>query len=981
MKFYRSRLLGSAALFVVVVVGGGFPAYAIDWVGGTSSDWHDATNWLGGVVPVAGSTVYIKAAGVDGRTSITDAAGYNSLYVGSASGTFLDISDEGNLVGASLGVGHLAGEIGTLTISGEDASLATQWLYVGFYGDGTILIEDGASASTVNSLHLGNFAGSSGTFTVEGEGSSWTASGGGTFIGVFGEGSFTVKYGADAKDNAVSIGYDVGGFGTALIDGTDTTWSITGGTLSVGHYGEGDLTINNGAQVNAAYRVIVGYYAGGEGTVNLMGADSALTLTGVLNNNIVVVGNYGEGTINVSDGAAVSSAYGIMGWFASGNGTLDVSGADTLWENSAYLAIGYEGTGEATVRDGATVAVTSNTGVRIGLSAGSTGTLNIGAAAGDAAGVAGYIASPRVVFGAGSGTLVFNHTNASYDFSSAISGTGFINHLSGVTTFSGNSATLGGTTSISGGTALVTGSLGGIIDVLDNGTLGGTGTVGKSGSTLSVGNGGTLSPGLVGSKGALSVVGDLAFSTGSTYVVQVSGLSSDAVVLTGGVVTINPGTSLQISLSGSANASRYTILTATSVTGTFSTIDWGGLSNYEISYDNGVVSLLSTVSADSGVSGLTPNQSAVFSVLQSGQAPGGVWSSFISVPDSEQGEALRQLSGETHTAPRAAFFQTAQSVNNTVNGRIRSVTDGVAAPSVPALGYAAETKQANSGQFASFEKKTDVFDQGRFSAWTNGFGSWGKVDGLTGSPDTDISNAGVLIGGDAGISDNWRVGVFGGYSRSSFDTSDSDGDSNNYHLGVYAGSRWDAVAFRTGINYTWHRVDTVRQVDFLGETLRADYDASTLNMFGELSYRIDVAPASFEPFVSLSHMRVKTDGFTETGGIAALTTDETSLNTTYTTLGVRASTDLDVGSVPATLRGSIGWIYAFGDVEPETTARFSSGDSFRVVGTPLDRNTAIVQTGMDFALSSASTLSLSYTGQFSAKAYDHGVNAKLQVRF
>lgn len=917
----------------------------------------------------------------NGLVSITDDASYNTLYVGSASGTFLEISDEGNLVGTSLSVGDLVGEIGTLTISGADASLATQWLYAGFRGDGTILIKDGASASTVNSLHLGNFAGSSGTFTVDGDGSSWTASGGGTFIGVFGEGSFTVKGGAEAKDNAVSIGYDVGGVGTALIDGTDTTWSITGGTLSVGHYGEGDLTISNGAQVSAANRVVVGYNAGGEGTVNLTGAGSALTLTGVLNNNIVVVGNSGEGTINVSDGAAVSSAYGIMGWFASGNGTLDVSGTDTRWENSAYLAIGYGGSGEATVRNGATVAVTSNTGVRIGLSAGSTGTLNIGAAAGDAAEVAGHIESPRVVFGDGSGTLVFNHTNASYDFSSAISGTGFINHLSGVTTFSGNSATLGGTTSISGGTALVTGSLGGMIDVLSNGTLGGTGTVGKSGSTLSIGNGGTLSPGLVGSRGTLSVVGDLAFSTGSTYVVQVSGLSSDAVVLTGGAVTINPGTSLQISLSGAANASRYTILKATSVTGTFSTIDWGGLSNYEISYDNGIVSLLSTVSVGNGGSDLTPNQSSVLSVLQSGGAPGGLWSSLGSVPDSEQEEALRQLSGETHTAPRAAFFQTAQSVNNTVNGRIRSMTDGVAAPSVPALGYAEETRPTKSGQFASFEKKTGVFDQDRFSVWTNGFGSWGKVDGLTGSPDTDISNAGVLIGGDAGISDNWRVGVFGGYSRSSFDTSDSDGDSNNYHLGIYAGSRWDAISFRTGINYTWHRVDTVREVDFLGETLRADYDASTLNMFGELSYRIDAAPASFEPFVSLSHMRVKTDGFTETGGLSALTMGKTDLNTTYTTLGVRASTDLDVGSVPATLRGSLGWIYAFGDVEPETTARFSSGDSFRVVGTPLDRNTAIVQTGMDFALSSASTLSISYTGQFSAKAYDHGVNAKLQVRF
>lgn len=979
MRFYRNRLLGSAAIFVVAV-SGSFPAYAIDWGGGTSSDWHNPSNWIGGVVPISGN-VYIKIPGNAGRTSITNTASFTNLYVGSASDIYLDISGNGDLTGTSLSVGDAAADIGTLTVSGPNASLTTDWLYAGFYGDGRILIENGASATATNALHLGNFADSSGSFTVDGDGSSWTASAGGTFIGLSGEGSFTVKGGAEAKDNAVSIGYNLGGVGTALIDGDGTTWSVTGGTLVVGNYGKGDLTISNGAEVSAANRVVLGYYSGGEGTVNLTGADSALTLTGSGFNSIFVVGNYGEGAVNMADGASSTSNYGIVGWFSSGNGALDLSGADTRWENSVYLAVGYTGTGEATVRDDATIAVTGNAGVRIGYLAGSTGTLNIGAAAGDAAGVAGHIDSPQVVFGPGSGTLVFNHTNTSYDFSSNISGTGFINHLSGVTTFSGNSATLGGTTSISGGTALVTGSLGGVIDVWNNGTLGGTGVVGRSGSAITIDGGGTLSPGLAGTKGTLSVAGDLAFENGSTYVVQVSGVTSDAVVLTGGAVTINPGTSLQISMTGSPFASKYTILTASSVTGTFSNIDWGGLSNYEVSYDGGVVSLLSTGGVSIGGVPLTPNQSAALAALQSAGTLGGLWSSFSSLTEEEQNEALRQLSGETHTAPRAAFIQTAHSVNNTVNGRIRSVTDGVAAPSMPALGYAEENKSAQANQFTAFEQKSRAFDQDRFSVWTNGFGSWGQVDGVFGGPDTDISSAGVIIGGDAVVADHWRVGMFGGYSRSSFDTSDSKGDSNNYHLGAYAGTRWDAVSFRTGINYTWHRVDTVRDVSFLGETLRGDYDANSLNMFGELSYRIDVAPASFEPFVSLSHTRVKTDDFTETGGLSALTVDENKLNTTFTTLGIRASTDLDLGAVPATLRGSLGWLHAFGDVDPLTTGRFSSGDSFIVTGTPMDRNTALVQTGVDFTLSPASTLSVSYNGQFSAKAYEHGVNAKLQVRF
>lgn len=976
MRRYQKMLLGSAAI-LALSVGGITPAQAIDWTGSASDDWHNPSNWVGGIIPVSPNTVRIN---VSGHTSVTSDASFGSMSTGSSSGVAIDVYGSGSLTGSSLIVGHATGTESTLIVSGTTAELSTQFLYSGFQGSGSITFQDGASGSS-NTLSLGSQAGSYGDFTVDGNGTNWTGGIGATAIGVSGEGKYTVSGGAVAADHAVQIGYNQGSKGQAFIDGADTQWNVTGGALNVGYYGEGELAVTSGAQVDAYKRVVVGDQQGSNGEISISGTGSSLVVNGTTNDIYLAVGNLGDGQVVLTDGASVSSRVGILGFSVSGNGALDLSGANTKWENTGYLMLGQYGSGEVTVRNDATLTVSSNLGLRIAYMAGSTGTVNIGAAEGDVAEAAGHINSANVVFDAGVGKLVFNHTNTAYDFSANISGTGTTTHLAGVTTFSGNSSSLGGTTNIFGGTALVTGSLGGAINVLTNGTLGGTGTVGRSGSTVSINSGGILSPGAGNSIGALSVAGNLAFSSGSTFVVHVDGVSNASVVLTGGSVTINPGTSLQIALTGSTTASSYTILKATSISGTFSSIDWGGLPNYQISYDGGLVTLTST--GGGAIDGVpsSPNRSAVLSALKSGGAPSTLGSLVASLPANEQEEALQQLSGETHTAPRASFIQTSHSVNNTVNGRIRSVTDGVAAPSMPALGYTEESKSAKANQFTAFEQKSRIFDQDRFSVWTNGFGSWGQVDGVFGSPDTDISSAGVIIGGDAVVAEHWRVGMFGGYSRSSFDTSDSNGDSDNYHLGAYAGTRWDAVSFRTGINYTWHRVDTAREVSFLGETLRGDYDASSLNMFGELSYRVDVAPASFEPFVSLSHTHVKTDGFTETGGLSALTVDENKLNTTFTTLGIRASTDLDIGSVPATLRGSLGWLHAFGDMDPQTTARFSSGDSFIVTGTPLDRNTALVQTGVDFTLSPASTLSVSYNGQFSAKAYEHGVNAKLQFRF
>ena len=55
-------------------------------------------------------------------------------------------------------------------------------------------------------------------------------------------------------------------------------------------------------------------------------------------------------------------------------------------------------------------------------------------------------------------------------------------------------------------------------------------------------------------------------------------------------------------------------------------------------------------------------------------------------------------------------------------------------------------------------------------------------------------------------------------SRTSFDVKGrhASGDSDNYHLGLYGGANWEALALRTGAAYTWHDVSTRRTVGFPG---------------------------------------------------------------------------------------------------------------------------------------------------------------------
>ena len=88
--------------------------------------------------------------------------------------------------------------------------------------------------------------------------------------------------------------------------------------------------------------------------------------------------------------------------------------------------------------------------VTIATNAGATGTLNIGAGAGNPAAAPGTLTAPSVAFGAGTGTLNFNHTSTNYVFAPAISGNGTVNVLAGTTTLTANNTYTGATTSMAG---------------------------------------------------------------------------------------------------------------------------------------------------------------------------------------------------------------------------------------------------------------------------------------------------------------------------------------------------------------------------------------------------------------------------------------------------------------------------------------------------------------------------------------------------
>jgi len=284
-----------------------------------------------------------------------------------------------------------------------------------------------------------------------------------------------------------------------------------------------------------------------------------------------------------------------------------------------------------------------------------------------------------------------------------------------------------------------------------------------------------------------------------------------------------------------------------------------------------------------------------------------------------------------------------------------------------------------------------ALEQNLYTAWGYAYGAWTRQDSDGSAGALKSSVGGFVTGIDGAVLDTWRLGLLAGYSHSSFDVGDraSSGSSDNYTLGAYAGTEWTlndghALAFRSGLAYTWYDVDMNRSVAFPGFTdnLTGDYDAASFQVFGELGYKIHYGKALFEPYAGLAYVRLKTDAFDEKGQTAAaLAVQSGTTDTSFSTLGFRASTEFALGSITATARTDLGWRHAYGDITPISTASFIGSDAFTVSGLPIAEDAARIEAGLDFRLTEGATLDISYNGQFASGAKQNGFNAKLSVSF
>ncbi|MBK1869985.1 autotransporter outer membrane beta-barrel domain-containing protein [Aestuariivirga sp. YIM B02566] len=980
---FRRRLTGTTALTVLA-------AGALALSGG----YAGAVTINDGVTVIAGSDVD-PTLGAAGETITLDGGVYNaSTNVGAnailqTTGTFstsrtINFTNFGGRIETDAGTtltatGLITGGGGANFIKQGAGTLVFTGDGTGFTGTtrvygGTLRIEGGGDLGGTNAA--GGAIGNGGTVVVTGAGSTWTNYGQ-IGVGKIGSGTMTISAGGKVFSGNAGAGGTTGGIigesgaSAVTITGAGSEWATDKANLYVGHFNTGELTLT----------------------------DSGTMKVGATGTGTVIAGITAAGIINI--GAAEASAAAAAGTLQAGSVSFGVAGSKVVFNHTDAnytFAAAISGTG--TVRQFAGTTVLSSVNTYSGGTLVQGGILRAGVAGAfvnntsyTVAGGALDLNDFNLVMSSLAGTggevtigtaelTVAQATNTTYAGQLVGSGDIIKSGAGSLLLIGDSSATFTGTTTVSGGGLyvgdLIGGKLGGDITVETGGRLGGIGNIGSTGKTVEIEAGGTHAPGnSIGTQ-----VVDANYINHGILEIEATPTAADKLIVNGTVDIA--GADLQLVLTPNV-ADDWGVLTGPyviidndgtdAVTGTFNPITsdqpfLDALINYAGGTGNDVTLQLVRNDVAFVEVAETRNQRATAGAVDTLDVSSEVWVALAMAGSEEEARALLdELSGEVHASLIGMLNQDSRFWRNAANDRLRQAFGGVAASGGQVMGFS-----------ASGVTNGPADTQG-LALWTRGFGSWAKTDSDGNAADFTRNTGGILAGADIGVAKATRLGVLAGYAHSSFDADDRDssGDVDSYQIGLYGGTQIDAVGLRAGVAYAWHNIDTEREA--LGDDLDADYDAGTVQVFGEAGYTFDLDSLRLEPFANAAYVSTKTDDFEEDGGPAALSSDSETNDNTFTTLGLRAAVGFNVGEMPASFRAMAGWRHAFGDVRPETTFAFEGSEDFVIAGAPIARDAAVLEAGFDVSLSSEATFGIAYSGEIGNDAEDHGLNATLAVEF
>ncbi len=308
------------------------------------------------------------------------------LYVGNSGSGTISVTNGGrinsalNTLGCDIYIGYGSGSNGAVTVDGASSTWRGYGTFrVGWSGNGTLSITNGASVNAsetwvgVNSGSTGliDFGANGGTLTTGSLYASPTQlTGTGTIV-------------ANGLVSDVDLRFDsTHGLQQTISwqqSGQNITLNLnktgTAGALGAGWKGAGSLSIRDGVTVSSS-NAYLGYGSGSTGVATVSGSGSVWNVKSV-NEGLFHVGNRGNGTLSITNGGRVgcTSVYSYIGNFAGSSGAVTVDGAGSTWNSDRPIYVGNSGNGTLSITNGASVNAAETC---VGMNSGSTGSIDFG---------------------------------------------------------------------------------------------------------------------------------------------------------------------------------------------------------------------------------------------------------------------------------------------------------------------------------------------------------------------------------------------------------------------------------------------------------------------------------------------------------------------------------------------------------------------------------------------------------------------------
>jgi fibronectin-binding autotransporter adhesin len=909
---------------------------------------------------ISGATVGLEH-GTDGAMTLTNSGSISGGQTGVAStaGGVVTLVNTGSIIGttgAALtsltqtsldNAGVLTGGAGVaVTLSSFDDSVT---LRTGSAITGSVDAGDGDDGLTLDGdilvlTEAQQLTTANGFETLDVAAGYWSTSGS---VGAFD--SVTIAEGSALQVNEVDLGAEGG---TSPIE---TSVVRTNGLLVL-NFGTDEvvsdldeLTIEGTGRLqligDAVFTVDTANIAHSGGTII---SNGGLKLTGLLQGDVRTEGDgffeLGAGGTEgsfagnlVNDGRFVfnrSDNYDFLGGF-SGSGSLDKLGDGTLTFMGDYAFQGVTNILGGAVRIGGTIDPETE------FDLGEGGTLDITGKEQTIAGLEGDEGSTVVI---GDSELTVNQDGDSA-FGGDITGDGsLVKEGDGTLNLTGDSSYTG-PTSVNGGTLAVNGSIASPVTVNEGGTLGGNGSVGST----TVGGGGVIAPG--NSIGQLTVNGDLAFTAGAIYEVEVNAAgAADRIDATGTVTIANTARVAVLAENGNYNPrTDYVILTgATGVSGTFGSVttDLAFLDPLLRYSPNAVTLSLYRNDIDFADVAIGFNQVGVAGAVQALGINNPLFEAVLVQNAATAQASFNDLSGEILASSISGLTDDSRHLRNALMGM---------------------TAPQQSGAFV----------------WGSAFGGWGDFDANRGSAAMNTDHKGLVAG--VGIGGNgFAAALSAGIGSSDFhlDGRSDRAEVDSKYLAAHATYGAETGLRGTfGISYAWHDIDTSRAITVapLAQTLTSNRDADTLQIFGELGYAIVTGNTAVTPFARLAHVDTSGDTFAEMGGTAALAVGKANQKATFLSLGGRVQFNLGKAGFQPYV--SAAWNRAFDDRSAVIASRFVSGTTgYAVLGTALPKNSAELEAGFEFTTGPV-RLGAAYSGTLASDRNTHGARLTARLAF